>query len=469
MHTRYDVVVIGGGAAGLSAAAAARGAGASVLLIERERLGGECTWTGCIPSKALIAHAARVHAARSIGAAVDVDFPAVMAAVTAVVEQVAQDESQPVLERYGIAVAHGHARLVSPTEIDVDGTQVVADRTIIATGTSPAMPSFDGAGDVGVLTNETIFSLTQLPARLAVLGGGPVGLELAQAFARLGSQVTLLESGDRIAAHDEPEVADVLTAVLEHEDIQIQTHAVVTRGERRADGIHLATADGQRLVVDAVLAAAGRHSRTDDLGLERAGVALDHAGHVVTDDRLRTTARTVYAVGDVTGRLPFTHAADEMGRIAVANALSRLPRRRWSGRAVPWATFTDPEVGRVGATEREAFTQHGRDARVAFLPLAVTDRARAEGATAGFVKLIAAPRRVLRGIGGGELVGATVVSPSGADVIQEAAFAMKTRALTGRLAQTVHAYPSWSIALRQAAAQFFTTTAHGRACPASDR
>jgi pyruvate/2-oxoglutarate dehydrogenase complex dihydrolipoamide dehydrogenase (E3) component len=426
------------------------------VLIERERLGGDCTWTGCVPSKALIERAREVHSARRRGADFPVNFAGIMKEIRAAVETIAGDEDRPTLEREGITVAQGQASFVAPRRISVDGTVLAAAHVVIATGAAPVVPPIEGLREAQPLTSDTVFDLDRPPTRLAVMGGGPIGVELAQAFARLGTAVTVLDGADRLVGKEEPEAATVMQEVFTREGIDLLLGSFVDVVEHGGDGtVTLRTTDGREVTSEQILCAVGRRPVTDGLDLDRGGVKTDDKGFIKTDERLRTSEPHTYAVGDITGELQFTHAGDEMGRIAITNALGRLPVRRWDPRAVPWATFTDPEIGRVGMTEEQAHDRYRGDARVAYLPLADTDRGRATGHTDGFVKLIARPRRLLRDLGGGQLLGATVMSPAGAEVVQEAVFAMRTRAFTGRLAQTVHPYPSWGLAMRETAAQFF--------------
>jgi pyruvate/2-oxoglutarate dehydrogenase complex dihydrolipoamide dehydrogenase (E3) component len=455
MGKQADVVVIGGGAAGLSAAATARRHGASVILVERRRLGGDCTWTGCVPSKALLEVSRQLAGARRLGLTGDVDFAAVMEDVHGTVLHVAGEEDRDALAAQGITVMEGEARFTAPRTVSVDGTQVTGTHVVIASGSTALVPPIDGLADVDPLTNDTVFDLRALPARLAIMGGGPIGLELGQAFQRLGSQVTVLEGADRVAGREEPETSELLARVLRADGVELVLGSMVERAERAADGtITLTTGDGTAVDCDAVLVAVGRKPVTDGLDLDRAGVAVTDAGHVEVDDKLRTAADRTYAIGDVAGGLQFTHVSHDMGQLAVDNALGRLPRS-WDDRAIPWATFTEPEVGRVGMTEAQAHAEHGDSAKVAYFPIAETDRAKTSGHTEGFVKLVAGPHPILRGAFGGQLLGATVVCPTGGDVIHELALAMQTRMIVGRLAQTTHAYPSWSLAVREAAAMFF--------------
>ena len=440
-HDR-ELIVIGGGSGGMAAARAAARAGVRPLLVQLGPIGGDCTFTGCVPSKTLLEAAARGDS-----------FEAAMLATRRAVEHIAATEDDDVFRREGIEVLHGWATFRSPRELDVDGTVLRSGRFVIATGAQPAVPPLDGLADLDYLTNETVFELDELPASLTVLGGGAIGCELAQAFGRLGARVTVIEALESLLPKEEPEtsaaVADALTAdgvVVRLGQKVVRVEAIEAEGAAR---LHLE--GGDSVAADRVLVAVGRRGATAGLALDAAGVATD-GSFVRVDDRLATTASGIWAAGDVTGLLQFTHAADEMGRVAVGNALSRRGRRRFDSSAIPWVTFTSPEVGRVGMTEAEAA---GHGGRVAFLPMTEVDRAVTAGRTRGFVKLIAGPRRLLGNAGGGKILGATIVADRGGEMIHEPALAMRTHMFAGRLAQTVHAYPTWSMAIRQAAAQFY--------------
>lgn len=455
MAIDVDVVVVGAGAAGLGAADAAVRKGASVALVERRRLGGECTWAGCVPSKALIERAREVWGGRRQGLTGEVDFPRIMAEVHAAMERIGQDESLPTLEAKGIRVLEGQATFTGPRQLSVDGTNVTARRAVIlATGSAPAVPAVDGLEGSPYLTNDTVFELTALPTRLGVLGGGPIGLELAQTYQRLGSAVTLLQRGPRLAPKEEPEASEVLAAVLRAEGVDVRLGSEL-KGVSGTGPVTL-HATGGDVEVDALLVAVGRQPVTDGLGLDVVGVERSEPGWIRVDDKLRTSVEGVLAIGDCTGGLQFTHVGYDQGAQAVANALGRRPGR-WNDAVIPWATFTDPEIGRVGMTEQQAFEVHGARARVAHLPMADTDRGRATGKTEGFVKLIAGPKGPLGSLAGGSLLGATVVCPTGGDVVHEVAVLMRAGAFAGRLAQAVHAYPSWSMTVRECAAQLFLT------------
>lgn len=466
-----DFVVVGGGAAGLAAAWTAARKGHSVLLVERARLGGDCTWTGCVPSKALLAEAARAHTARALGFGGDgpggvLAWDRVLEAVHGRREHVSHDESPATLQSQGIEVIHGQAAFTQPGVLSVDGTRVTADRAIVlATGSAPVVPPIDGLEGPEVVTNHEVFEMPDQPARLAVMGGGPIGLELGQAFARLGTAVTVLEGMGRVAGKEEPEASAVIQEVLEREGVSFLTGSFVESAARGEDGMTLRTADGRSVTADRVLVAVGRRPVTDGLEADRGGVELTERGFVTVDEKLRTTASDVYAVGDITGGLQFTHVGYDQGALAVNNALG-LIAMSYDPRVVPWATFTEPEIGRVGLSEAQAHAEYGDKARVAFLPLAETDRAKVTGQVDGFVKLIAGPHNLVRGLAGGTLVGATIVAPGAGDMIHQVALAVKQRVITGRLAQMVHAYPTWSLAIREAAAQFFFEHKGAEARPA---
>jgi pyruvate/2-oxoglutarate dehydrogenase complex dihydrolipoamide dehydrogenase (E3) component len=450
-----DLVIIGAGATGIGAARAARAKGAEVVLVERGRVGGDCTFTGCIPSKTMIEAAKRGD-----------NFATAMAKVHQAVEHVAASESAEVLRHEGIDVREGTARLAGPHTVEVDGIAVLAHAVVIATGANPLVPPIPGIETVEYRTNETLFDLTSLPKSLAVLGGGPIGVEMAQAFARLGSVVTIVEGGDRLLPREEPLASATLQNVFTHFGIEVRTGATVERVER-IDGetsMRLHLSEGSQVETDVLLVAVGRAPATSGLGLEDAGVRLNPSGFVQVDSRLRTTARGVFAAGDVAEPLQFTHVAYETGRIAALNALARVPVHRFRPAAVPWVTFTDPEVARVGVTESEAAARGGR---VAFLPMTELDRAITAGRTEGFVKIIAGPRTILRGTAGGRILGATIVAPRAGEVIHELVLAMRTGTFPARLALTTHAYPTWSMAVQQAAALFFGEFGGRSARPAS--
>lgn len=436
----HDLIIVGGGAGGLGAARAARWAGADVLLVNDGPLGGDCTFTGCVPSKTLLAAAAQ-----------GFGFDEAMRRVADTVDRIAATETADVLRKKGVHITEGRARLVTHDTVAIGDERVSAPRIIIATGGRPVVPPIPGLDSVEVLTNESVFSMRSAPTTLGIIGGGPIGCELAQAFAGLGVEVSLFEGLPRLLAREEPAASSAVEQALQGAGVGIHTSAMIERVEPRPGGIALVTRDGET-VVERLLLAVGRTPNSGGMGLDELGVEFDSKGHIVTNDRLETDVRGVYAVGDVTGKLPFTHAADEMGRLASGNALKKGPRGRFRTSWIPWATFTNPEVARIGMTEAEAASHGGR---VAELPMAEMDRAITDGRTEGFVKLIAGPKLLTRNAFGGQMLGATIVAPRAGEMIHEIALAMRTKMFTGRLAQTVHAYPTWSYAIQKASGQFF--------------
>ena len=428
-----------------------------MVIVQDGPVGGDCTFTGCVPSKALLA-------AAGAGAG----FNEAMARVHRAVERIAATEDAAALATEGIDVADGFARFTSPSTIDVDGRTIRSRRFVVATGARPTVPPIPGLHDSAPLTSETLFDLDRRPESMIVLGGGPMGCEMSQAFARLGTRVTLLEGLDRLLPREEREASTVIAEALTADGVDVRVGVRVDRVER-VDGstVFVHVDDATPIAATELLVAVGRTPSGRGFGLEELGIEVDQHGAVVVDDTLATSVEGIWAIGDVTGGLQFTHVAGRMGWIAASNALSKLAKVRafrFDATNVPWATFTTPEVGRVGLTESEAAAEHPR-ARVAHLPLGHVDRAVATGAERGFVKLIAAPKRGIGHLGGGRLVGATIVAPTGGDLVHEAALAMQTNMFVGRLAQTTHAYPTWSMAVQQAALQFFGPSAGLRARP----
>lgn len=473
--TDYDLLVLGAGATGLAAGRAARAAGHTVALVEQDRPGGDCTHYGCVPSKTMIETARRVAALRDgdergYRGTVEVDFPAVMKHVQATIAVIERDESPELLKRQGIDLITGHAVFTGAHTVDVEGTTLTGRQIIVAIGARPAIPPVPGLADVPYLTNETVFSLTEQPDHLLVLGGGPIGCELAQAFRRLGSEVTVIQGPPALLPRDEPEAGRILQAALEHDGIRLRLGTTVTEV---AAGPALTLSDGTSVAGSHLLVAAGRQPRTEGLALHVPGVDLDRRGLVVVDEHLRTTADHIFAAGDCASVLQFTHVGFLQGRIAAGNAFAAPRRpgfagglRKWDAAGVPWVTFTDPEIAHVGLTEAEAFERYGDSALVSFAADTTSDRARAAGETTGFVKMIAAPRRLLRGKPFLRLVGMTVVGPVAGELIIEGALARQTGMLIGRIAQTMHAYPTWGMSNQYAAGQFFGEYAGRTARPA---
>jgi pyruvate/2-oxoglutarate dehydrogenase complex dihydrolipoamide dehydrogenase (E3) component len=473
----HDLLIIGAGATGLAAARTARAAGRSVALVEAARPGGDCTHHGCVPSKTLLDVSHRVSAARDgrrlgVGEMGPVDFAAVMRHVQDVIADVERDESPGLLRREGIDLLTGWARFVDTSghgcTVDVDGTRVRARRVVVASGAHAAVPPVDGLADVPYLTNATVFDLTEQPEHLLVMGGGAIGVELAQAFAGLGTRVTLVEGAPRILGKEEPEVSDVMTRVLSGQGVDVRTGSQVASVRTLPDGAtELTLDDGTAVSGSHLLVAVGRRPATSGMDLDRVGIETGRAGSIVTDDQLRTTTAGVWAAGDCTTPLQFTHVGDAQGRLAAANAFARGTRLpgllggpgTFDPRVTPWVTFTEPEVGRVGLTEDEAYARYGSRSRVAVVTMAETDRSRTAASTEGYVKLVVGPRRVAPHRLLDEVVGLTAVSPHGGELAHTAALAMRTRMLAARLAQTVAPYPTYSLALRIATSRLFGTFA----------
>jgi pyruvate/2-oxoglutarate dehydrogenase complex dihydrolipoamide dehydrogenase (E3) component len=450
----HDMIVIGGGTAGLVTAAGSAGIGARVALVERERLGGECLWSGCVPSKALIACARAAHDVR--GAArfgVDageprVDFARSMAWVHGAIARIAPHDSPERFRGLGVDVVEGTARFTGDRTIDVDGRRMTAPRVVVATGTSPTIPPIEGLAEVPFLTNETIFSLDQLPATLLIIGAGAIGVELAQAFARLGSAVHVVEAGPRVLPHEDHELTALLAERLAAEGIALRMETRVTRVSREGERVRLhvesaggaATLDG-----DALLVAVGRTPRVDTLDLARVGIEM-HRNGVVVDAGLRTTAPGVWAAGDVVGPLRFTHVADYQARLVIRNAFFPFTSKA-DYSAVPWVTFTDPELARVGLTEHEARERHGDGVRVWRRPFADVDRAIADGRTQGLTKLVTDAK--------GRLLGGHILGSGAGNMIGEITLAMKHGIGVGKLGNTTHPYPTYPEAIKQAAEGYY--------------
>lgn len=463
---RYDLVIIGGGSAGLSAASTAALFGVQVALIDRERLGGECLYTGCVPSKALL-HVARVaqeiRTAQRIGlrAHLDaVDLGAVADQVHHVIDRAYVRDAPEAYERLGVEVLFGEACFVSPRELAINGRTICSRAYIVATGSHAAAPSVPGLADAGYLTNDSVFDVRKLPAKLAIIGGGPIGVELGQAFARLGSHVTILQRPDRLLPKEEPDASAVVRRVLAAEGVTVQTRTTA-QGVSLRNGLKVISvrrADGttEEVAADEILVALGRTPNVTGLGLEAAHVQYDQSAGIKADDALRTANPRIYVAGDVRGAPYFTHAAAQQARIAVRNALTPFRARR-DDRALPWATFTDPEVARVGLTEAEARERHGDDVCVYTQPFSEVDRADTEEATEGFVKLVATRK--------GEMLGAHLVGLSAGEYVNELALAMRAGIRLGQIAATVHVYPTMAIAIQQAAGYYAAERARSGALP----
>jgi pyruvate/2-oxoglutarate dehydrogenase complex dihydrolipoamide dehydrogenase (E3) component len=450
-RARYHLVVIGAGTAGLVTAAGAAGLGARVALIERHLMGGDCLNVGCVPSKAVIAAARAWYGARTAASrfggprATDAGhFGPAMERMRRLRADLSVVDSAQRFTGLGVDVFLGQARFCGPDRITVGDAVLRFRRAVIATGARAAVPPVPGLGEAGYYTNETIFSLTERPEHLVVLGAGPIGCELAQAFARLGSRVTVLDRGDRILSRDDADAARIVEASLRADGVSLEFGTQVRRVERTAGGlrVHYVGGDGAAVVDgDALLVAAGRAPNVDDLGLDAAGVSVGKRG-VIVDDRLRTTNRRVYAIGDVSSRYQFTHVADFQARLVIANTLF-FGRGRASRLVIPWTTYTSPEVAQVGLTPEQAERQ-GVAIETITVPLTHVDRAVLAGETEGFVRV-----HLRRGTD--RLAGVTVVAPDAGDLIAEATLAMTNGLGLSAMGRTIHPYPTVAEAYRKAA------------------
>ncbi len=453
MGDRYDLVAIGGGTAALIASQIAAGVGARVALVESApQPGGDCLFTGCVPSKALLASARRAHEMRTANRlgleAVEprVPFDRVMDRVQSVIDEAGRPDRPETLAAMGIEVIRGRGRFLAPGRLTAGGRELRYRAAVIATGSRPALPGIPGLAEAEPLTNETVFALRRRPERLAVLGGGPVGVELGQAFARLGTRVELFEAAATLLPREEPDVGRFLASLLSAEGVAVHAGRSVTRVDRGPDGatrVHFRNGQEEDAVeCDRVLVALGRVPATENLGLEAVGVKLTDSGAVRVDSRLKTTGDRIYAAGDVIGDLYFTHVAAYHGLVAAANALFRA-RQAIDHSAVPWVTFTDPEVARVGLTEDQARKRLTSSPAVFSYDYATSDRALTAGEAHGFVKLVSDRR--------GRLLGATLVGPAAGESIAEVARLVRDGKRVKDLSQTVHAYPTFTEAPARAA------------------
>jgi len=447
---RYDLAVIGGGTAGLVSAAVSAGIGAKTALVEQHRLGGECLWTGCVPSKALIRSASVLHALRhaaDYGLEADggrADFAGVMERVHAIIARIEPHDSPERFRGMGVDVIQGRARFLSPEQAEVDGRRVHAKRWILATGSRTAIPPVPGLEDVGYLTHETLWELRALPESLLVIGAGPIGLEMAQAFSRLGSRVTVADSAGQVLPREDPEIAAILRRQLEREGITLHLGATISR-IRVEDGAKVATlafpAGETEVRAADILVATGRRPNVEEMGLDVLGVEAAQDG-IVVDPSLRTSASNVWAAGDVVGPYRFTHVADYQARIAAPNALFPL-RRKVDYRVVPWCTYTEPEVARVGLAEAEARERWGGRAGVFRYSHDSLDRALCDGEPEGLTKIVLDPK--------GRIAGAHVVGPRAGETIHEAVLAVRHRLKLSDLSGMIHVYPTYPESLKRTA------------------
>jgi pyruvate/2-oxoglutarate dehydrogenase complex dihydrolipoamide dehydrogenase (E3) component/uncharacterized membrane protein YdjX (TVP38/TMEM64 family) len=451
-----DLVVIGGGAAGLVAAYIGASLKARVTLVERGRMGGDCLNTGCVPSKTLIQSArlaAELKRAEEFGVRagpVTVDFARVMARVREVIGRIEPHDSAERYAALGVECVRGDAHILSPWRVDCAGRELTTRSIVIASGAEPLVPDLPGLDSVPYLTSETVWGLSALPRRLLVLGGGPIGCELAQAFARLGSAVTLVEMAPRLLLREDPWVSELLSRQLAQEGVDVRTGHRAVKVERSSDGGALdcaAEADAARIGFDTLLLALGRRPRTAGFGLKALGIPLARSGAVEVNEYLQTPYPNIYACGDVAGPYQFTHAAAHQAWYCAVNALAAPWKRfRVDYAVLPWCTYTEPEVARVGLNETDA-----RARKVAFetttLPFSALDRALTDGADAGELRVLTVPGR-------DRILGATIVGRGAGELIAEIALAMRHKLGLNALLRTVHAYPTMMEAHKKLAGEW---------------
>ncbi|WP_353473208.1 FAD-dependent oxidoreductase [Salipiger sp. H15] len=447
---KTDLLIIGAGSGGLSVAAGAAQMGARVVLVERGEMGGDCLNYGCVPSKALIAAADQAHAPETSAAfGIDlappkVDWPRVRAHVHETIARIAPVDSQARFEGLGVQVIREHARFVSEREVEAGRYRIAARRIVLATGSAPAVPPVSGLADVPYLTNETLWDLQELPSHLLILGGGPIGMEMAQAFRRLGSQVTVVE-GARALGREDAEMAAIVLDHLRGEGVTILERETVSSATRQGGAIELRLAGGGSLTGSHLLVAAGRRPNTEGLGLAEAGIETTKTG-IRVDAGLRTTNRRVYAIGDAAGGLQFTHLAGYHAGIVLRSALFGLPAKA-STEHVPRATYTRPELAHVGLTEVEARQRYGDRLEVLREALQHNDRAIAGRETAGLAKVM---------VHRGRPVGATIVGAQAGDLIATWALAISAGVKIAQVAGMIAPYPTLGELNKRVAGSYFT-------------
>ncbi|HHS89641.1 MAG TPA: dihydrolipoamide dehydrogenase [Rhodobacteraceae bacterium] len=447
---KTDICIIGAGSGGLSVAAGAVQMGASVVLLEEHKMGGDCLNFGCVPSKALIAAGKHAHAmttGREFGVKPvrpEVDYAAAKAHVADVIETIAPVDSQERFEGLGVTVIRERGRFISPREVQAGETIISARRFVIATGSSPFVPPIPGLEKVPYETNETIFDLRERPEHLLIVGGGPIGMELAQAHRRLGSDVTVIE-GMKALGKDDPECAEIVLERLSNEGIAIEEGAMAQEISGKIGAIEVRAKDGRVFRGSHLLMAVGRKANIDDLGLDAA--MIEHDRTIKVDPGQRTTNRKVYAIGDVAGGLQFTHVAGYQAGVIIRSMLFGLPAKTRTDH-IPWVTYTDPELAQVGLTEAEALEEYGEEVlEVVRIPFAENDRAIAERKTEGFIKVM-----IVRG----RPVGASIVGAMAGELIGVWALAIANRMKMSAIAGMVAPYPTLGEINKRAAGAYFS-------------
>ncbi len=459
---RFDLIAVGGGTAGLVAAAGGAALGLRTALVERDALGGDCLWTGCVPSKALIASAKLAHQMRRadelglVGASPGHAFKSVMDRMRAVRDRVAEHDDPERFRRMGVEVVFGRAELTAHGRVSVDGRILASDRIVVATGAAPTVPPIPGLEEAGYLTHLTAFDQTVLPRRIVMLGGGPIGLEFAQVYSRLGAEVTVVEMLPQLLPREEPEAADVVARALRAEGVVV--HLGVTAesvesspaGEKRVR-VRTASGEAREISADEIFVATGRRANTEGLGLEHLGVELER-GAVRVDATLRSSAPGLWAAGDVAGGPQFTHVAEYHAKLVLRNAIFPFSSKT-DYSAVPAVTYTDPEVARVGLTEQEA-RERVASVGVYHYDFADLDRAIVDGHDEGFVKVVTRKN--------GKILGATIVGSGAGDLLTPLVLAAKQGIKLPKLAQLVYSYPTMSEGIKRTADSYYREKLAGR-------
>ena len=456
----FDSLVLGGGAAGLTASGISANFGSKTLMIEQNRLGGECTWTGCVPSKTLLKAGKLAHQIKKAGSfgLIDADphvrFDKVIQHVHRVREQVYEDADRPeIYRKMGIEVEFGKAAFIDDHTVEIRLSEgrvrtVKAKYIFIATGSRPGIPEIEGLDRVGYFTNESLFEITELPKELLIIGAGAMGVEMAQAFVNLGSKVTVLEAGNRIMPKDDPETESILKEELEKQGITFELEADIRKAGKEGDKIVLSflkNGEDKKVRGSDILLATGRVPNIESLGLENAGIRF-HGKGIPVNGSCRTNKKHIYAIGDVTDRYHLTHMAEHMAKVAVTRALLKLPMKM-DTRHVPRVTYTSPELGHVGATEAQ-LKEAGTNFEIYRFPYSKIDRAITEGETQGLIKIFARKQT-------GKIYGVSVVGAHAGEIISEYALAMKNGISLRKIADTIHPYPSWGLGARRAADQWY--------------
>jgi len=431
-----DLLVIGAGSGGLSVAAGAVQMGASVILLEGGEMGGDCLNYGCVPSKSLLAMGKKALTG-------DVSYAQAMGHVQHVIDTIAPVDSQDRFEGLGVRVIRAFGRFVSPHEVEAGNYRIKARRIVIATGSSPMVPPIPGLGEVPYMTNETLWTLTDRPDHLIILGGGPIGLEMAQAHVRLGSKVTVVEAANALG-RDDPEMAAMVLQRLREEGVEILERTSVTNVAPTAEGVLVALSDGQSVTGSHLLIAAGRVPNTEKLNLAAAGIDLD-GRNIRVNAQLKTTNRRVYAIGDVTGLMPFTHTAGYHAGVIIRSALFGLPAKAKHGH-ITYATYTQPELAQVGLTEAQARNAHGDKLEVARFDIHHNDRAIAEGRAEGLIKVMVVK---------GRPVGVSIVGDQAGELISLWSMAIANNMTMAQISAMVAPYPTYAEINKRAAGAYF--------------